>query len=101
MNIKLTDIPPSCIHCSNHPSNGGSGVCHCILGDWNSTPNRSKGLYKYNTITTTSTNPLDISKNLFGTTVTKLRTNSELNEDDTQTTSYTYLVDRDYFKMTL
>ena len=95
MDSKLTDIPPSCIHCNNHPSNGGSGVCHCILGDWNSTPNRSKGLYKYNTITTTSTNPLDISKNLFGTTVTKL------NENDTQTTSYTYLVDRDYFKMTL
>lgn len=22
----------SCQHCSNHPSNGGSGICHCILG---------------------------------------------------------------------
>lgn len=21
-----------CYHCSNHPRNGGSGVCHCILG---------------------------------------------------------------------
>ena len=21
-----------CIHCSNNPKNGGSGVCHCILG---------------------------------------------------------------------
>lgn len=27
-----SDIPPSCKNCSNHPSNGGSGVCHCILG---------------------------------------------------------------------
>lgn len=21
-----------CVHCSNNPKNGGSGVCHCILG---------------------------------------------------------------------
>ena len=27
-----TYIPDSCKHCSNHPSNGGSGICHCILG---------------------------------------------------------------------
>ena len=25
-------IPESCKKCSNHPSNGGSGICHCILG---------------------------------------------------------------------
>ena len=25
-------IPPSCRHCSNHPINGGSGVCWCVLG---------------------------------------------------------------------
>ena len=25
-------IPKNCRHCSNHPSNGGSGICHCILG---------------------------------------------------------------------
>ena len=25
-------IPAPCRDCSNHPSNGGSGVCHCILG---------------------------------------------------------------------
>ncbi len=25
-------IQPSCRFCSNHPSNGGSGICHCILG---------------------------------------------------------------------
>ena len=24
--------PSPCTHCSNHPSNGGSGVCMCILG---------------------------------------------------------------------
>lgn len=29
---KSVDIPPSCRGCSNHPSNGGSGICHCILG---------------------------------------------------------------------
>ena len=25
-------IPEPCKTCSNHPSNGGSGVCHCTLG---------------------------------------------------------------------
>lgn len=25
-------IPEACRYCSNHPSNGGSGICHCILG---------------------------------------------------------------------
>lgn len=24
-------IPEPCKKCSNHPSNGGSGICHCIL----------------------------------------------------------------------
>ena len=27
-----SNIPPGCRHCSNHPSNGGSGICHCIIG---------------------------------------------------------------------
>lgn len=22
----------SCLGCSNHPNNGGSGICHCTLG---------------------------------------------------------------------
>ena len=26
------NIPPSCRYCSNHPINGGSGVCWCVLG---------------------------------------------------------------------
>ena len=26
------NIPPSCRRCSNHPINGGSGVCWCVLG---------------------------------------------------------------------
>lgn len=26
------NIPDACRLCSNHPSNGGSGICHCILG---------------------------------------------------------------------
>ena len=25
-------IPEACKTCSNHPSNGGSGICHCIIG---------------------------------------------------------------------
>ena len=28
----FTDIPLTCRNCPNHPSNGGSGICHCILG---------------------------------------------------------------------
>ena len=27
-----TNIPSACRNCSNHPSNGGSGICHCTLG---------------------------------------------------------------------
>ena len=26
------DIPSVCRACSNHPINGGSGICHCTLG---------------------------------------------------------------------
>ena len=25
-------FPDACRHCPNHPKNGGSSVCHCILG---------------------------------------------------------------------
>lgn len=28
----LTDTPDPCRNCSNHPSNGGSGICNCTLG---------------------------------------------------------------------
>ena len=28
----LMGIPPACRNCGNHPVNGGSGICHCILG---------------------------------------------------------------------
>ena len=24
-------VPPCCRHCSNHPCNGGSGICNCTL----------------------------------------------------------------------
>ena len=27
-----SNIPVNCKNCKNHPSNGGSGICHCILG---------------------------------------------------------------------
>lgn len=32
MEQALMEIPNACKSCSNHPSNGGSGICHCILG---------------------------------------------------------------------
>ena len=28
----ITNIPPACRNCPNHPSNGGSRNCNCILG---------------------------------------------------------------------
>lgn len=27
-------IPLACRECSNHPSNGSSGICHCTLGGY-------------------------------------------------------------------
>ena len=30
-------IPDSCKGCSNHPSNGGSGICNCLLGQYHAT----------------------------------------------------------------
>ena len=29
-----TGIPAACRNCSNHPSNGGSGICLCTLGTY-------------------------------------------------------------------
>lgn len=31
----LVYVPPACRNCSNHPVNGGSGICNCILGSAN------------------------------------------------------------------
>ena len=31
--LDLRSIPPACRKCYNHISNGGSGICNCILGD--------------------------------------------------------------------
>lgn len=28
----FTNIPPACQNYPNHPSNGGSGICFCTLG---------------------------------------------------------------------
>ena len=28
----VSNIPVPCRNCSNHPSNGGSGNCNCVLG---------------------------------------------------------------------
>ena len=30
----LAMIPEPCRGCSNHPSNGGSGICNCTLGQF-------------------------------------------------------------------
>ena len=32
VNDPYSNIPVNCKNCSQHPSNGGSGICHCILG---------------------------------------------------------------------
>jgi len=28
----LASIPENCRYCGNHPRNGGTGICNCILG---------------------------------------------------------------------
>ena len=30
--IRDYNVPEACRTCSNHLSNGGTGICHCILG---------------------------------------------------------------------
>lgn len=30
--LRENSIPSGCRSCSNHPKNGGSGICNCILG---------------------------------------------------------------------
>lgn len=35
--VDINSIPEACKSCSNHPSNGGSGNCNCILGGLNVT----------------------------------------------------------------
>ena len=30
--MDINSVPLPCRGCSNHPYNGGSGICHCILG---------------------------------------------------------------------
>lgn len=30
--VYCENVPVACRNCSNHPSNGGSGICHCTLG---------------------------------------------------------------------
>lgn len=32
--IAYTYIPPYCKNCKNHPINGGTGICHCIFGEY-------------------------------------------------------------------
>ena len=39
------NIPPSCVSCPNHPSNGGSGICNCTLGQ--SSINYNKENYSF------------------------------------------------------
>lgn len=43
------NIPDCCKTCSNHPANGGSGICNCVL-PYMTTTGGKKGLY-----TTTAT----------------------------------------------
>lgn len=32
VNDPYSNIPANCRNCKQHPSNGGTGICHCILG---------------------------------------------------------------------
>lgn len=37
INVLYDTIPTPCQHCPNHIQNGGSGICHCILGGYHVT----------------------------------------------------------------
>lgn len=28
----VEQVREACVYCPNNPNNGGSGICHCILG---------------------------------------------------------------------
>lgn len=34
---QVFNIPDCCVNCPNHPTNGGSGVCNCVLPYMNTT----------------------------------------------------------------
>lgn len=50
--LDLRSIPPACRKCCNHVSNGGSGICNCILGDASWIADND---YVSNTVNTTAT----------------------------------------------
>ena len=50
-------IPECCRYCSNHPINGGSGICHCVL-PYMTTTNPSS-YQPYYTTTSTDFPPID------------------------------------------
>ena len=39
LNIRFysINIPESCKYCATHPSNGGDGICWCVLGSYHIT----------------------------------------------------------------
>lgn len=42
---QVLNIPDCCINCSNHPTNGGSGICNCVLPYMNTTNILQSGSY--------------------------------------------------------
>lgn len=35
--LNCGNIPDACKHCATHPSNGGDGICWCVLGSYHIT----------------------------------------------------------------
>lgn len=52
--IDITAIPESCRNCPNHPSNGGSEICNCILGQYsiNAIPTASETMCESKAVAT-------------------------------------------------
>lgn len=93
--LDLRSIPPACRKCHNHISNGGSGICYCILGDMSQVADND---YPTNTVITTAT-PFEGSYQLTTTDRTygtELRITSTTGETVTIKTNAT-----DIFKMML
>lgn len=52
---QVFNIPDCCVNCPNHPTNGGSGICNCVLPYMNTTSilqstilNNGNGTYTVN-----------------------------------------------------
>lgn len=47
---QVFNIPDCCVNCPNHPTNGGSGICNCVLPYMNTTNILQSTAYAYSVV---------------------------------------------------